>query len=118
MIEILGKRRIDSRQSIHLVRLGSQILVLGSTATGLRTLTEVTDPVEVDYLAGLCRHSDAKTSAIQTFRMLFTRQRSVSAMEDHTGFSSEEPATDMPTIELPDRSPDSESGATREAAHV
>jgi flagellar biogenesis protein FliO len=73
-VEVLGKRNIDTRQAIVLVRLGSRILVLGSTANGLRTLSEVTDPVEVDYLAGLCHHRDADNGVAQTFRSLFSKQ--------------------------------------------
>ena len=75
-IDVLGKRHLDSRQSIHLVRVGSRILVLGSSAEGLRTLAEVTDPVEVDYLAGLCQQSNSAGNAAQSFRALFNRHSS------------------------------------------
>lgn len=75
-IDVLGKRHLDSRQSIHLIRLGSRILVLGSTAEGLRTLAEVTDPVEVDYLAGLCQQSNSGGTAAPSFRALFNRHGS------------------------------------------
>jgi hypothetical protein len=54
-VEVLGRRMLDPRQSIYLVRLGSRILVLGATPSGLSTLSEVTDPLEVDLLAGSCR---------------------------------------------------------------
>ena len=56
-----------------LVRLGSKILLLGSSPAGLRTLAEVTDPVDVDFLAGVCRQNDADGTAAQTFRALFNR---------------------------------------------
>ena len=69
-IEILGRRGLNSRQAIYLVRLGSRILVLGSTANDLRTLTEITDAVEVDYLAGLCRTQSSETIS-HAFRSLF-----------------------------------------------
>ena len=75
-IDVLGKRHLDSRQSIHLIRLGSRIIVLGSSTDGLRTLAEVTDPVEVDYLAGLCRQENSGGSAAQSFRTLFSRHSS------------------------------------------
>jgi flagellar biogenesis protein FliO len=54
-VEVLGRRVIDPRQSLYLVRLGSRILVLGSTPAGLTTLAEITERVEVDLLAGFCR---------------------------------------------------------------
>ena len=73
-IEVLGKKLIDSRQTIYLIRLGSRILILGSSATGLQTLAEITDPVDVDYLAGLCQQPDGDQGIAQTFRSLFNRQ--------------------------------------------
>lgn len=73
-IEVLGRKYLDQKQSIFLLRLGSRVLVVGSSAHGLRTLTEVTDPVEIDYLAGLCRQSLGDSSVAQTFRSLFGRR--------------------------------------------
>lgn len=72
-IEWLGRRPIDAKQAIHLVRLGHRILVLGSSAEGLRTLAEIDDPVEVDYLAGLCRRDREQTPMADTFRALIGR---------------------------------------------
>lgn len=74
VIEVLGKRNIDARQSIHLVRMGSRILVLGSSAEGLRTLSELTDPVEVDFIAGACRSRNHDNAVTQSFRALFKKQ--------------------------------------------
>jgi len=74
-VELLGRRYIDQRQVIHLVRLGSRILVLGSSPDGLRSLAEITDPVEIDYLAGVCRPADSSHGITQTFRGLFARRQ-------------------------------------------
>src|SRR5690242_2125021 len=41
-VELLGRKHIDARQTLHLVRLGSRMLLLGSSAGGLRTLAEIT----------------------------------------------------------------------------
>jgi flagellar biogenesis protein FliO len=57
-LEILGRRFIDQRQAILLVRIGSRILVVGSSPSGLQPLGEVTDPVEVDLVAGLCHRNE------------------------------------------------------------
>jgi flagellar biogenesis protein FliO len=54
-LEILGRRFLDQRQSIVLLRIGSRILVVGSSAAGLQGIGEVSDPVEVDLIAGMCR---------------------------------------------------------------
>jgi flagellar biogenesis protein FliO len=54
-LEVLGRRFLDQRQSIVLLRIGSRILVVGSSAAGLQGIGEVTDPIEVDLIAGTCR---------------------------------------------------------------
>lgn len=56
-LEILGRRFVDQRQSIVLLRIGSRILVVGSSPAGLQGIGEVNDPVEVDLIAGMCRGS-------------------------------------------------------------
>jgi flagellar biogenesis protein FliO len=58
-LEVLGRRFLDQRQSIVLLRVGSRILVVGSSPAGLQGLGEVTDPVEVDLIAGMCRGGKA-----------------------------------------------------------
>jgi flagellar biogenesis protein FliO len=70
-LEILGRRHVDPRQTILLVRIGSRILVIGSSASGLNSLGEIADPVEVDLLAGLCRR-DPHTGVLGTsfFKLL------------------------------------------------
>jgi len=73
VVHVLGKRAIDQRHSIYLVRLGSRLLVLGSSAQGLQTLTEVTDPVEVDFLAGMCQRRDGDSGMMQAFGQLISR---------------------------------------------
>jgi flagellar biogenesis protein FliO len=54
-LEILGRRVVDPRQAILLVRIGSRILIVGSSPNGLNALGQIDDAVEVDVLAGLCR---------------------------------------------------------------
>lgn len=76
-MEVLGKRVIDRGQLIYLVRLGSRILIIGSsTSGGLNTLGEVNDPVEIDFLAGLCRQKSETASSIsQGFLAMFNRRQ-------------------------------------------
>lgn len=54
--EILGRRTLEPRVSVHLVRLGSRVLLLGSGADGVKTLSEVDDPKEVSKLLVACKH--------------------------------------------------------------
>ncbi|MAG92994.1 MAG: hypothetical protein CMJ48_04510 [Planctomycetaceae bacterium] len=78
-IEVLGRRNLDQRESIVLVRCGTRIMILGSSAAGLTTLSEVNDPVEVDYLAGLCHQSETESSVVKSFRQLLMRSKPVAA---------------------------------------
>lgn len=55
VVQVLGKRYLDSRTSLQLIRCGSKILVVAnSTQHGLTTLTEITDPLEVEQITGQC----------------------------------------------------------------
>lgn len=69
-VQVLGKRPLDYKQMIYLLRCGSKILVVGASPQGLVTLGEITEPVEVDYLAGLCKTGDEQSGG-QTFAQLF-----------------------------------------------
>ena len=70
-LELLGRRIIEPRVSIHLVRCGPKILVLGVSPDGVRTLTEITDPIEIDLLAGACRRKDGDLRGSPTFSTRF-----------------------------------------------
>jgi flagellar biogenesis protein FliO len=74
--ELLGKQYIDNRQSIQFVRCGSRVLIIGSTPNGLHPLAEITDPVEVDLLAGACRARRDDQSLAKSFRAMLSRERS------------------------------------------
>ncbi len=55
VVQFLGRRYLDQRQSLQLVRCGSKILILtNSTQHGLRTLSEITDPLEVEMITRQC----------------------------------------------------------------
>ncbi len=48
-------RRLPGRHQMHLVRCGNKLLLVAVSTAGADTLTEITDPAEVDRLCGLCR---------------------------------------------------------------
>jgi flagellar biogenesis protein FliO len=56
-VESLGRVPLAGRQQMHLVRVGSKLLLLSVTTTEARTLTEITDAAEVERLAGLCQQN-------------------------------------------------------------
>ena len=68
-VEVLGRSLLTGRQYVHLIRCGNKMLLVSVTATGAETLTEITDPVEVDRLAGIC-YSTRPQSASTNFRQL------------------------------------------------
>ena len=54
VLQNLGSTAIDPRTRISMIRLGSKILVVAQTATGMEPLSEITDPDEVRRLTALC----------------------------------------------------------------
>ncbi len=69
-VEVLGRAPLVGRQQVHLVRCGNKILLLSVSPGGVETLSEITDPVEVDRLAGICQQVNPN-SASSSFRNVF-----------------------------------------------
>jgi flagellar protein FliO/FliZ len=70
---VLGRVPLAARQFADLLRVGNKLVLVALTPAGPTTLTEVTDPVEVDRLVGLCQQADphSTTKAFeQVFRQL------------------------------------------------
>jgi flagellar biogenesis protein FliO len=75
--EILGRAPLSGRQQVQLLRCGSRLLLVSVTPSGAETLTEITDPMEVDRLAGLCKQSQPGSSSAafkQVFEQLAPRR--------------------------------------------
>jgi flagellar biogenesis protein FliO len=70
VFEVLGRAAMASRQQVHLLRCGNKLILVSVTTAGAETLTEITDPAEVDRLAGLCRQAHPN-SATAAFRQVF-----------------------------------------------
>lgn len=70
VFEMLGRAPMANRQQVHLLRCGAKLLLVCVTPAGAETLTEITDPMEVDRLAGLCRQA-RPGSATEAFRQVF-----------------------------------------------
>ena len=68
--EVLGRAPLAGRQNVHLLRCGGKLLLVSITPAGTETLTEITDPREVDRLAGLCRQAGPHSSTA-AFRQIF-----------------------------------------------
>ena len=89
-IDVLGRRTVDPRNSIYIVRVGPKILLLGNSANGLTTLSEIDDPIEVAALSNQCRAASETppTDLIAWFKGLIGRQSTrgeVRSFEDRFG---------------------------------
>jgi flagellar biogenesis protein FliO len=73
VVSVLGRVPLATRQFAELLRVGNKLLLVSLTSNGPVTLTEVTDPTEVDRLVGLCQQHDphsTSTAFEQVFRQL------------------------------------------------
>ena len=82
-VEVLGRAPLAARLYVHLVRCGNKMLLVSVTPGGAETLTEITDPVEVDRLAGLCEQNRTG-SASSAFRQVFEQLGSQRAERTRT----------------------------------
>lgn len=71
-VEVLGRTSLAGRQQVHLVRCGNKIVLLSVTPTGIRTLTEISDPAEVDRLHSVCQPPSPPAGPLRQFFGHFT----------------------------------------------
>jgi flagellar biogenesis protein FliO len=57
--ELLGRRLIEQKIAVHLIRCGNRVLVVSVSPEGARTLSEITDPEEVLRLTDACHNQAA-----------------------------------------------------------
>lgn len=69
-VELLGRAPLAGRQTMQLIRVGNRLLLVALSAGGAETLTEITDPVEVEHLAGLCRRGKPDSASASFGRVL------------------------------------------------
>lgn len=72
VVEPLGRAPLAGRQQLQLVRVGRKLVLLSVAPGEARTLTEITDPAEVDRLAGLCQQN-RPGSITATFRQILAQ---------------------------------------------
>ncbi len=72
VVEVLGRTQFGNKQQMQLVRIGNKLLLLCNTASGTDTLTEITDPEEVDRIVGLCQENHPG-SISATFRQVLSQ---------------------------------------------
>jgi len=74
-LEVLGRAPLVGRQHVHLVRAGNKLLFVCLTPTGAQTLTEISDPLEVERLIALCQPGGGGSAFRQIFQQFAAPQR-------------------------------------------
>jgi flagellar protein FliO/FliZ len=70
VVELLGRSPLAGRQQMNVIRFGNRLLLVAVSPDCAETLAEITDPLEVDRLAGLCQQTQTN-SATHAFRQIF-----------------------------------------------
>ena len=71
VFEVLGHAPLAIRQQAIMLRFGKKLLLVSAGVADTKTLTEITDPAEVERLASLCRQvrsGGAAAALRQVFR--------------------------------------------------
>ncbi len=76
VVSVLGRSQLASRQFVQLVRVGNKLVLVALTPDGATPITEVTEPVEVDRLLGLCmrNHTHSTTAEFQQVLKQLSRE--------------------------------------------
>ncbi len=69
VVQVLGRAPLAGRQQVHLLRIGNKLLLVAITPTGAETLTEITDPQDVDHIVALCAQQQPG-SVTESFRSI------------------------------------------------
>jgi flagellar biogenesis protein FliO len=88
-VELLGRASLAARQQAHLVRIGNKLLLVAISPAGAETLTEITEPTEVEHLTALCRRGKP-TSSTLAFRQALTELANEPAPAGFVGVSRPE----------------------------
>ena len=106
VLEVLGRAPLPGRQQLQLIRLGPKLVLLCVSPTGAETLSEITDPEQVELLAAQCRRA-SRSNASDLVQQVLTRH-------GHTDRSSIFAPPSAKQTVRPDRLP---SGSVSEVGH-
>lgn len=59
VIQVLGRTPLAPRQQLVLIRFGQKLVLVSNLHGEVRTVSEITDPLEVDRVAGMCESAQA-----------------------------------------------------------
>jgi flagellar biogenesis protein FliO len=84
--QVLGRVPLAARQFAELLHVGNKLVLVSVTSAGAETLTEITDPLEVDRLLGICKQADGRSSTAEFDEMF----RQLTEEPTPSGFLGEE----------------------------
>ena len=61
IVQVLGKSQLSGKQQLELVRVGQKLLLLCVTPHSVETLTEITEPTEVERLLTIVRQDSPES---------------------------------------------------------
>lgn len=88
-IDLLASRRLDAHATLHLVRIGRQVLAVGSSSGGTRTLAVIDDPEEIAVLVSSSTGASAGESPV--IRRVFQRRGAPNDERTANGSSAKTP---------------------------
>lgn len=67
VVNVLGRAQLAPRQFVQLMQVGRKLVLISVTPESTTPITEVSDPLEVDRLLGLCmrNHTSSTTAEFQ-----------------------------------------------------
>ncbi|NLY00688.1 MAG: hypothetical protein GXY83_31730 [Rhodopirellula sp.] len=77
VLEVLGRTNLTHRQNLHLLRCGGKLLLIHVSPDSVQAVAEITEPVEVDRILGLCRqlHPQSTSAAFRQVFQQFASER-------------------------------------------
>lgn len=97
-VSVVGRTPLGARHFAQLLRVGNKLVLISVTPSGAEPLTEVTDPVEVERLLGLCLEGAPPATATdyeQVFRRLSQAPAAKDLLSKAGPTSTTYPATDV-----------------------
>jgi flagellar biogenesis protein FliO len=98
VVSVLGRVTLEPRQFAQLLRVGNKVVLISLTPNGAETLTEVTDPVEVDRIVGLCQQSQPH-STTKAFEQVLQQLSREPASSGFLG-NSMAPTNSVPSLDM------------------
>ena len=73
-VQLLGRTPLAGRQWMQLIRVGNKLVMVSVNGNQVDTITEITDPEEVEQLVSLC-HKNQASHFRQTFQQVLDQHR-------------------------------------------